>query len=143
MSKRASPHGAAKARLLSGDNPQITKGEGDAPVAAYIAAIPGWKQAIAAEVDAVVVATVPGVRKAVKWNSPLYGLDGATWFLSLHCFNSYVKVAFHRGALLRPPPPGPSKQAELRYLDIGEDGFDHARFADWVRQASALPGVKM
>jgi hypothetical protein len=129
--------------LLSGGNPQIPKGTGDGPVQAYIAAMPGWKSAIGRRIDDIVTATVPAVAKAVKWNSPLYGVEGDGWFLGLHCFRLYVKVSFFRGARLVPPPPGPSKQADVRYLDIREDGFDEAEFADWVRQASRLPGEKM
>jgi len=129
--------------LLSGGNPQIPKGYGDGPVQAYIAAMPGWKSAIGRQIDQIVTATVPGVAKAVKWNSPLYGVEGNGWFLGLHCFNAYVKVSFFRGARLVPPPPGPSKQADVRYLDIREDGFDEGQFADWVRQASGLPGERM
>jgi hypothetical protein len=134
----------AAPKLLSGGNPQIPKGYGDAPVQAYIAAMPGWKRDLGRRLDALIVATVPEVRKAVKWNSPLYGLAGQGWFLSFHCFTRYVKVAFFRGASLDPVPPGPSKQPEVRYLDIYEDDpLDETRFADWVRQASALPGERM
>jgi hypothetical protein len=133
-----------KPRLLSGGNPQIPKGFGDAPVQAYIAAMPGWKHDLGRRLDALIVATVPEVQKAVKWNSPFYGLAGQGWFLSFHCFTRYVKVAFFRGASLDPVPPGPSKQPEVRYLDIYEDDpLDETRFADWVRQASALPGERM
>lgn len=128
-------------RLLSGDNPQIPKGDGDAPVQAYIAAIPGWKQDVARRLDALVAGTVPQVRKAVRWNSPFYGVEGQGWFLSFHCFSRYVKVTFFRGSSLDPLPPGTSKQDEVRYLDVHEDApFDEARFVDWVRQASSLPG---
>jgi hypothetical protein len=135
---------AAKPKLLSGDNPQIAKAEGDAPVQAYIAAIPGWKRAVASRVDALVVRAVPGVRKAVKWNSPFYGAGEEGWFLSFHCFTKYVKVAFFRGASLRPPPPGQSKHKEVRYLDIYEDApLDEAQFTAWVKQASRLPGEKL
>ena len=132
-------------KLLSGGNPQIPKGEGDAPVQAYIAAMPGWKQRIGRAVDDLVTRTLPGVRKAVKWNSPLYGApDKEGWFLSVHCFDRYVKLSFFRGALLDPVPPGPSKQKEVRYLDIREeDVIDAAQLADWIRQASALPGEKL
>ncbi len=130
-------------RLLAGGNPQIAKGEGDAPVAAYIAAMPGWKADVGRQIDAIVVETVPGVRRAVRWNSPFYGVGEAGWFLSFHCFAAYVKVAFFRGALLRPPPPGLSRQAEVRYLDIGENGLDREQFAEWTRQASRLPGVAL
>jgi hypothetical protein len=129
--------------LLSGGNPQIPKGEGDAPVQAYIDAIPDWKQDIARRIDRIVERTVPNVQKAVKWNSPFYGLDGKTWFLSLHCFTRYLKVTFFRGTSLRPVPPGESKTKETRYLDIPEEGFDEKQFADWVKQASQLPGERM
>ncbi|MGS1010449.1 DUF1801 domain-containing protein [Achromobacter anxifer] len=130
--------------LLSGGNPQIAKGAGDAPVQAYIAAMPGWKSDLGRRLDALIERGAPGVLKAVKWNSPLYGLDGQTWFLSIHCFTKYVKVAFFRGAQLRPVPPGPSKSQDTRYLDIREDDeLDEAQFLDWVRQASALPGERM
>jgi len=135
---------AAGPALLSGGNPQIAKGYGDAPVQAYIAAMPGWKSAVGRRLDALIVATVPGVAKAVKWNSPLYGIEGQGWFLGLHVFTRYVKVAFFRGAALTPLPPGTSKQKEVRYLDIHEhDPFDEAQLADWIRQASRLPGERM
>jgi hypothetical protein len=130
--------------LLSGGNPQIAKGDGDAPVQAYIAAMPGWKQDVGRRIDALVEAAVPGVRKAVKWNSPFYGVAGDGWFLSLHCFANYVKVAFFRGTALDPVPPVSSKSQDTRYLHIAEDdAFDEARFTDWVRQASRLPGERM
>ena len=137
--------GAAKSvKLLSGGNPQIAKGYGDAPVQAYIAAMPGWKRDIGRRVDAIIARTVPNVYKAVKWNSPFYGIEGEGWFLGVHCFAKYVKVAFFRGASLRPLPPGESKQKTVRYLDIREDEpFDEAQFADWVKQASQLPGERM
>lgn len=134
----------AKPRLLSGGNPQIAKGYGDAPVRAYIEAMPGWKRDLGRKLDALVERAVPGVCKAVKWNSPLYGIEGEGWFLGVHCFARYVKVAFFRGASLRPIPPGASKQKEVRYLDIHEgDELDEARFSDWVRQAGRLPGERM
>jgi hypothetical protein len=132
---------AAKPRLLAGGNPQIPKGDGDAPVQAYIAAVPDWKQAVARRLDRLVTRTVPHVRKAVRWNSPFYGVEGQGWFLSFHCYTNYVKVAFFRGASLHPVPPGKSKHEEVRYLDIREaDAIDEARFTDWVEQASHLPG---
>jgi hypothetical protein len=135
---------AAKPALLAGGNPQIAKGYGDAPVQAYIAAMPGWKRDVGRRLDALIARTVPGVRKAVKWNSPFYGADDQTWFLSFHCFTKYVKVAFFHGASLNPVPPGGSKQKHVRYLDIHEDDeFDEAQFAAWVKQASQLPGEKM
>ncbi len=128
---------AAKPALLSGGNPQIAKAYGDAPVQAYIAAMPGWKREVGRRVDALIARTVPGVRKAVKWNSPFYGVEDHVWFLSFHCFAKYVKVAFFRGASLHPLPPGESKQKDVRYLDIHEDdAFDEAQFVSWVNQAS-------
>ncbi len=131
-------------RLLSGGNPQIPKGYGDAPVQAYIAAMPGWKRELGQRLDSLIERAVPGVYKAVKWNSPLYGIEGQGWFLSLHCFTHYLKVAFFRGASLRPVPPGASKMPQTRYLDIREDdALDEARFTDWVKQASRLPGERM
>lgn len=136
----------SKPTLLSGGNPQIAKGYGDAPVQAYIAAVPGWKQAIVRRVDALIEQAVPGVAKAVKWNSPLYAAPGQPpdhWFLSYHCFDAYLKIAFHRGAELEPPPPVASKQANIRYYHVGEDGIDEAAFTAWVRQAAALPHEKM
>lgn len=130
--------------LLSGGNPQIAKGDGDVPVQAYIAAMPGWKSDLGRRLDALVVRAVPHVRKAVKWNSSFYGVDGEGWFLSFHCFAKYVKVAFFRGARLSPVPPGESKQKDVRYLDIYEDDpLDEAQFAAWVKQASRLPGERM
>ena len=130
--------------LLSGDNPQIAKGYGDAPVQAYIAAMPGWKSELGQRLDTLIGEAVPGVDKAVKWNSPFYGIEGQGWFLSFHCFTRYVKVAFFRGTALRPEPPGHSKQKEVRYLDIHEDEpLDEAQFISWVKQASELPGEKM
>lgn len=130
--------------LLSGGNPQIAKGDGDAPVQVYIAAMPGWKRDIGRRLDAIIQRTVPKVCKAVKWNSPFYGLEGQGWFTSYHCFNKYVKVTFFRGLSLNPLPPGPSKSQDTRYLDIYEDKpFDEVQFADWVKQASLLPGEKL
>lgn len=130
--------------LLSGGNPQIAKGYGETPIQAYIAAMPGWKSGLGARLDALISAAVPGVRKAVKWNSPLYGADEQSFFLGLHCFAKYVKISFFHGASLDPLPPGPSKQKEVRYLDIYEhDELDEAQFTAWVKQAAALPGEKM
>jgi len=140
----APPSKAPKPVLLSGGNPQIAKGYGDAPVQAYIAAMPGWKRDVGRRLDALIVATVPDVTRAVKWNSPLYGIEGQGWFLGLHCFTKYIKVAFFRGTSLRPVPPGASKQKEVRYFDIHEDvPLDEAQFAAWVKQASQLPGERM
>ena len=134
----------AKPALLAGGNPQIAKADGDAPVQAYIAAMPGWKRDVGRRLDALIVRTVPGVRKAVKWNSPFYGIDGQSWFLSFHCFTAYVKVAFFRGTSLRPLPPAASKHKDVRYLDIREDDeLDEAQLAAWVKQASQLPGERM
>jgi hypothetical protein len=134
---------ATKPKLLSGDNPQIAKGYGDAPVQAYIAAIPGWKRDVARRLDALIRRTVPDVYKAVKWNSPFYGIEGNGWFLSFHCYTNYIKVAFFRGTSLRPRPPGESKQKEVRYLDVRNEELDEAQFVDWVKQASKLPGERM
>ncbi len=149
VARKAAPKRVgAKPTLLAGGNPQIAKADGDAPVQAYIAAMPGWKRDVGRRLDALIVRTVPGVAKAVKWNSPFYGVEGGGkgngWFLSFHCFAKYVKVAFFRGASLRPVPPGASKQKEVRYLDIHEgDEWDEALLAEWVEQASRLPGVRM
>src|SRR5262245_26218091 len=137
------PKDALKPVLLSGGNPQIAKGYGDAPVQAYIAAMPDWKRDVGRRIDALIVRTVPGVRKAVKWNSPFYGVEEGVWFLSFHCFTKYVKVAFFRGAALKPVPPGASKQENVRYLDIYDGAFDEAQFKAWVKQAAKLPGEKM
>lgn len=133
----------AKPVLLSGGNPQIAKGYGDAPVQAYIAAMPGWKMEVGRRLDAIIGRAVPGVHKAVKWNSPFYGIEGQGWFLSLHCFTKYIKVTFFRGTSLRPVPAGASKHPEVRYLDIREGELDEAQFTDWVKQASKLPGEKL
>ena len=128
-------------KLLSGGNPQIAKADGDAPVQAYIAKMPGWKRDAGRRLDALIVRNVPDVRKAVKWNSPFYGIDGEGWFLSFHVFTRYVKVTFFRGTSLRPVPPGASKHKDVRYLDIHEgEPIDEAQMATWVKQAAALPG---
>jgi hypothetical protein len=141
---KARPRTDGKPVLLSGGNPQIAKGDGDGPVQAYIAAMPGWKRDVGRRLDALIVRALPGVRKAVKWNSPFYGVEGQGWFLSYHCFTKYVKVAFFRGASLRPVPPGASKQKEVRYLDIHEDDpLDESQLAAWVKQAAQLPGERM
>src|SRR5687767_15869852 len=140
-SPKSPARNAAKPALLAGGNPQIAKAEGDAPVQAYIAAMPGWKRDVGRRLDALIVRTVPGVRKAVKWNSPFYGVEGQGWFLSFHTFTNYVKVTFFRGASLRPVPPGESKHKEVRYLDIREDDrIDETQMAEWLRQAAAIPG---
>ena len=131
----------AAPKLLAGGNPQIPKGEGDGPVQAYIAAMPGWKGELGSRLDALIAATVPDVEKAVKWNSPFYGVAGRGWFLSFHCFDRFVKLAFFRGMALQPLPPGASKSPDTRYLDIREnEKLDEKQLADWIRQASALPG---
>jgi hypothetical protein len=133
--------GAKKVVLLSGGNPQIAKGDGDAPVQAYIAAMPGWKRDVGKRLDAIIERNAPGLRKAVKWNSPFYGIEGQGWFLSFHVFTKYVKVGFFRGASLNPLPPGASKDKNMRYLDIYEsDQLDEAQLAKWVKQAARLPG---
>jgi hypothetical protein len=127
--------------LLSGGNPQIAKADGDAPVQKYIRAMPGWKSELGRRLDELVERGVPGVRKAVRWNSPFYGVEGQGWFLSFHCFTKYVKVTFFNGASLDPPPPGRSKDENVRFLDFREDDqLDEAQFSAWVEQAAALPG---
>lgn len=132
---------SAGPKLLAGGNPQIPKGDGDGPVQAYIAAMPGWKSAVGRRLDELIVRTVPNVRKAVRWNSPFYGVEGQGWFLGFHCLTKYIKIAFFRGTSLKPLPPGESKQEETRYLDIYEDDeIDEKRLASWVRQASKIPG---
>jgi hypothetical protein len=131
----------AQPTLLAGGNPQIAKADGDAPVQAYIEAMPGGKSDVGRRLDSIIVRNVPNVRKAVRWNSPFYGIEGQGWFLNFHCFTKHVKVAFFRGASLRPVPPGVSKHQEVRYLDIHEDDqLDEAQLATWIRQAAALPG---
>ncbi len=133
------PARAKKPKLLSGGNPQIAKSEGQAPIDAYIAAMPGWKSEVGRRLDALISRTVPNVHKAVKWNSPLYGIKGEGWFLGIHCFAKYIKVAFFKGAKLSPVPPGKSKQKEVRYLDIHEDDkLDESQFASWIKQAAVL-----
>ena len=141
--KDAAKQQTGKVVLLSGGNPQIPKGYGDGPVQAYIAAMPDWKSEIGSRLDAIVERTVPGVKKAVKWNSPFYGVEDDLWFLSFHCFAKYVKVTFFRGASLDPQPPGKSKYEAVRYYDVYEGQLDEALFADWVKQASKLPGERL
>ncbi|MDV4179727.1 DUF1801 domain-containing protein [Rhizobium brockwellii] len=142
--KTAAKPDTAEPTLLSGGNPQIAKGYGDASVQAYIAAMPGWKSDVGRRLDALITRTVPDSHKAVKWNSPLYGMEGQGWFLGVHCFAKYIKVAFFRGTSLSPVPPGESKQKEVRYFHIHEeDRLDEAQLAAWVEQASQLPGERM
>ncbi len=141
--KAAPKKKSAKPKLLSGGNPQIAKGYGDAPVQAYIAAVPAWRRDVCVRLDAIITKAVPGVKKAVKWNSPFYGRIENSWFLSFHVFTRYVKVAFFNGASLKPPPPGASKQARVRYCDIHEGEFDEKQFTAWVKQATKFPGDKM
>ena len=145
VAKQPAAHsGAEPVRLLSGGNPQIPKADGDAPVQAYIAAMPGWKRDVGQRLDALIVRTVPGVRKAVRWNSPFYGVEGQGWFLGLHCLTKYIKIAFFRGASLDPLPPVESKQKDVRYFHIHDgDELDEALVASWIRQASELPGEKL
>ena len=137
------PRKTAKPKLLSGGNPQIAKAYGDAPVQAYIAAMPGWKSGVGRRLDALIERAVPGVRKAVKWNSPFYGVEDNVWFLSFHVFAKYIKVTFFQGASLSPPPAGKSKYEAVRYYDIYQGQLDEAQFASWVKRASQLPGEKM
>ncbi len=143
VKKAAAPKKTAKPKLLSGGNPQIAKGYGDAPVKAYIAAVPGWQKDIAKRIDALVVKAVPGVKKAVKWNSPFYGVEEGRWFLCFHIFTRYVKVTFFDGADLKPPPESKSKYPQVRYYDIHEGAFDEKQFSAWVKQASKLPGERI
>ncbi len=134
----------AKPKLLSGGNPQIPKGDGDAPVQAYIVALPGWKHNVGRSLDTLIARTVPEVRKAVRWNSPFYGIENQGWFLSFHCFTKYIKVTFLNGASLRPVPPVESKHEDVRYFHIHEDDqLDGELLASWIRQASELPGERM
>ncbi|PXA77599.1 histidine kinase [Caulobacter sp. D4A] len=133
-------------KLLSGGNPQIAKGDGEAPIQAYVAAMPGWKRAVGARLDALITAAVPGVRKAVKWNSPFYGApdEDKSWFLSFHVYARYVKVAFFRGQALDPVPPEPSKSGDVRYFHIHEgEPLDEALLTAWIQQAAALPGERL
>jgi hypothetical protein len=139
-SKSPPKAGAKVAVVLSGGNPRIAKADGDAPVQAYIAGMPGWKRDLGKRLDALIVRNVPNVRKAVKWNSPLYGIEGQGWFLAFHTFTHYVKVAIFRGTSLRPVPPSASKGKDTRYMDIHEGELDEAQMATWVKQAAALPG---
>jgi hypothetical protein len=137
------PVAGAKPKLLSGGNPQIAKADGDATVQAYVTAMPGWKRDVGRRIDALVVRTVPDVRKAVRWNTPFYGIEGRGWFLAFHCIAKYVKVAFFRGASLRPLPPVESKQKDVRYFHVHEgDVLDEDLVTSWIRQASELPGER-
>lgn len=131
-------------RLLAGGNPQIAKADGEAPVQAFIAAMPGWKREVGRRIDELVARAIPGVRKAVRWNTPFYGIDGQGWFLGFHCLTRYVKVAFFRGADLSPPPPVASKQPHVRYFHVHEgDTLDEGQLIDWIRQAAQLPGERV
>lgn len=135
---------SSKPKLLSGGNPQIPKGDGEAPVRAYIAAMSGWKKRVGRQLDALIEATVPGVRKAVRWNTPFYGLEGQGWFLGIHCYTKYVQVTFLNGGELDPPPPKKSKHENVRYLDIHEDfDLDDGALAEWIKQASGIPGESL
>jgi hypothetical protein len=135
--KRTAP---AKPKLLSGGNPQIAKADGDAPVQAYIAAMPGWKRDIGRKLDELIVSSVPGVRKAVRWNTPFYGLEGQGWFLGVHCYTKYVQVSFLNGSSLQPKPPGESKHPNVRYLNVHENEWDESQYRSWIQQAAKLPG---
>jgi hypothetical protein len=138
--RKSSTRAKKRVVLLSGGNPQIAKGDGDAPVQAYIAAMPGWKSDVGKRLDRLIERSVPNVSKVVKWNSPMYGIEGQGFFLGVHVFTRYVKVAFYRGSALRPLPPGESKHKDVRYVDIHEGELDEAQMARWVKQAAALPG---
>ena len=137
---RRAPKPGATPVLLSGGNPQIAKADGDAPVQAYIAAMPGWKSEVGRQLDELIARTVPGVRKAVRWNSPFYGVRGQGWFLSFHVFTRYIKVTFLSGASLRPVPPGSGKDKDARWIDLHEGELDTEQMANWIRQAAARPG---
>lgn len=144
LPKKNAAKASRKPKLLSGGNPQIPLGYGDEPVQAYINAMPGWKRDVGRKLDALIERTVPNVTKAVKWNTPFYGLEGKGWFVGFHCITKYIKVAFFRGASLTPLPPVESKQKDVRYYHIFEDqDIDEAQFIDWVKQASTLPGEKL
>ena len=134
--------GGAPVVLLSGGNPQIAKADGDAPVQAYIQAMPGWKSGLGRRLDDLIERAVPGVKKAVRWNSPFYGVEGRGWFLNYHCFTRYVKVTFFLGRSLSPLPPGSGKDPDSRWVDIYEGGLDEEQMTEWVRRAAALPGWK-
>jgi len=139
--KGKNPSQDQKPKLLSGGNPQIPKGDGDAPVQAYIAAMPGWKHEVGRHLDTLIVRSVPNVQKMVRWNSPFYGIEGQGWFLGYHCFTKYVKVSFFRGMSLHPVPPVESKDKEARYFHIHEDDqLDEELLASWIKQAAELPG---
>jgi len=138
--KSSSTKAGGKVVLLSGGNPQIPMGDGEAPVKAYLAAMPGWKRDIGKGLDSLITKAIPGVHKAVKWNSPMYGIPGQGFFLSFHCFDRYVKVTFFRGTSLEPLPPGPSKVQGTRYVDVHEGQLDEAQMTKWVKQAASIPG---
>lgn len=138
--KRVTLDDGTEVVLLSGGNPQIAKGDGDGPVQAYIAAMPGWKSDFGRRLDDLIVRKVPGVKKAVRWNSPWYGVEGRGWFASFHVFTKYVKVTFLNGALLNPLPPGSGKDPDARWVDIYEEGLDEEQMREWVKQAAELPG---
>ena len=137
--KSVNPDVASKPVLLAGGNPQIAKADGDGPVRAYISAMPEWKRDIGQRLDELIVRTVPGVRKAVRWNSPMYGIEGQGWFMSFHVFAKYVKVTFFKGTLLQPVPAGGAAK-EARWIDIHQDGFNESQLANWIQQAAAIPG---
>jgi hypothetical protein len=141
--KKVAKKAPAKPKLLSGGNPQIAKGYGDAPVQAYIAAVPDWRRDVCKRLDAIITRAIPGVKKAVKWNTPFYGVEEGAWFASFHVFARYVKVTFFQGASLKPPPEGKSKYPAVRYYDVHEGELDEKQFAAWIKQASKLPGEKM
>ncbi len=126
--------------LLSGGNPQIAKADGDAPVQTYIAAMPEWKYELGRRLDEIIERNVPDVQKAVRWNSPWYGVEGLGWFLSTHCFAKYVKVTFMNGSSLNPLPPEEGKDPDARWVNVGEGKLDEEQMAEWVRQSAALPG---
>ena len=141
-SRKSTENASGEVRLLSGGNPQIAKADGDAPVQKYIVHMPGWKSDVGRRLDDLIARTVPEVRKAVRWNSPWYGVEGEGWFVSYHVFTRYVKVTFLNGAVLDPEPPGSGKDPDARWVDIHEDEFDEDQMEEWVRQSAAMPGWK-
>ncbi len=139
--KKAPKKAPAKPKLLAGGNPQIPKGDGNAPVEAYLDALPGWKQDVGRRLDELIVSSVPGVQKAIRWNTPFYGLEGQGWFVAFHCMTKYIKVTFFKGAMLKPVPPEASKMKDVRYWHVFEnEGVDVEQFVEWVKQASKLEG---
>jgi len=132
---------AKPVKLLTGGNPQIPKGDGDAPVQAYIAAMPGWKSAVGKRLDALIVRNLPQVQKAVRWNSPFYGIEGQGWLVSFHVLTRCVQLNFFCGAALQPVPSGSGKDPNARWLNISEgEALDEAQITAWLKQAAGMSG---